>query len=279
MNRIAKRVVSPPTATRNDRTGHWRVPWKSLDRREREKRYHRSLVAFSNGVRKTHPGTFAEFTHKQRALDAHQQPSIVPKCRTKRISPPPFFGSVARTEVLLLLSTNGPLHVREIARLRGADSAGTFRSIERLQAAGLVAKRNHGRRIVALDRSHRAYPRLQAFLLELAREFPPPRIDVQSYRHGLPLPYEPHAVANEDNLFGQVAKTRTLLAVAALEPINLAGVASAVQTPHINVWHAAKALERHGLLVSERVGRDRILRLSKALPAFPRVSRLSAHLD
>jgi len=121
---------------------------------------------------------------------------------------------------------------------------------------------------VALDRSHRASPRLQAFLLELAREFPPPRIDVQSYRHGLPLPYDAHAVVNEDNLFGQVAKTRTLLAVAALEPVNLTDVAFAVQSPHINVWHAANALERDGLIVSEQVGRDRILRLNEDLPAF-----------
>ena len=127
---------------------------------------------------------------QQRAFDKYQRPSIVPKRRAKRMSPLPFFGSVARTEILLLLSANGPLHVREIARLRGADSAGTFRSIERLQAAGIVAKRDHGRRIVALDRSDRAFPRLQTFLLELAREFPPSRIDVQSYRHGLPLPFQ-----------------------------------------------------------------------------------------
>lgn len=61
---------------------------------------------------------------------------------------------------------------------------------------------------------------------------------------------------------------RTLLAVAALEPVNLTDVASAVQSPHINVWHAANALERDALLVSERVGRDRISRLNKDLPAF-----------
>ena len=152
--------------------------------------------------------TFAEFARKQGALDAHQRPSIVPKRPTRRISPLPFFGSIARTEIPLLLAVNGPLHVREIAPVaRRTDSAGTFRSTERLQAAP-VAKRNYGRRIVALDRSHRAFPRLQTFLLELAHEFPPARIDIQSYRHGLPLPYEPHAITNENNLFGQVGKTR-----------------------------------------------------------------------
>ncbi len=53
-----------------------------------------------------------------------------------------------------------------------------------------------------------------------------------------------------------------------MEPVNLTDVASAVQTPHINVWHAANALQRDGLIVSKRVGRDRILRLNKDLPAF-----------
>ncbi len=57
---MARQIGSPPLATPNDRTGNWRVAWKSLDNKERVKRYQRALVALSNGVLKTHPGTFDE---------------------------------------------------------------------------------------------------------------------------------------------------------------------------------------------------------------------------
>ncbi len=83
---ISKQVCSSAPATRNDRTGTWRVAWKSLEKKERVKRYQRALVAFSNRVLKTHPGTFAEFARKQRALDAHQRPSIVPKRPAKNLA-------------------------------------------------------------------------------------------------------------------------------------------------------------------------------------------------
>jgi len=67
---------------------------------------------------------------------------------------PPFFGTVARTETLMILAANGPLTTRQICRLRGVNHATTLRTVERLVATGVVTKRGWGRRIVTLDRSH-----------------------------------------------------------------------------------------------------------------------------
>jgi len=191
------------------------------------------------------------------------------------VPPPPYFGSAARTEILLLLAANGPLHVREIARLRARDPASTYRSVERLVLAGLVAKRNHGRRVVALNRASSVYPHLRMFLNILVARFPQPLTDSPTYRHGLPQRDHRHAVLDDTNLFGQVAKTRTLLAVGALGPVNVAGVCRAIQTPHLTVWLAANALERLGLVVSTKVGRNRLLSLS---PTLPEVEAFSEYL-
>jgi hypothetical protein len=270
-----------PARTYNERLKIWRAPWKSLNEHERNQRYRRSLQAFKNGVRPAHPGDFEAFARKQSALDAYQRPAAKQPTRKSNSKLPPFFGSVARTELLLILAVNGPLHVREIARLRGVEASRTFHIVERLREAGLVAKRSHGPReaslvakrrhglrVVALDRSHRGFFRLRTFLLKLAQEFPPPRVDTKPYRHGLPIAWTPHTTINENGIFGFTAKTRAILAIAALEPINVTQLCTAMHASQSVAWQAVDALERDRLIASDYVGIERRLRLNDRLPAF-----------
>jgi DNA-binding MarR family transcriptional regulator len=251
----------------NRRAGHWRIAWKSLSPKEQQSSYHRAVRAFDNGVRRSHPGTFSEFGSIQAALDRYQP--RIERSRTSRWKlPPAIFGSVARTQILQLLAINGPMHVRQLARFRGTDSSSTFRAVNRLIEAGVVAKRQISRRVVSLDRSHRGYPALKGYLMKLNQSFPVPHLHIPRYRHGLPQGCDGHAVPDELTLFGQRAQTRTLLAIAAVERINLADIAKALQTTHNTVWHAVNGLERRGLIVSRRSGQDRIATMNRALPAY-----------
>jgi len=75
-------------------------------------------------------------------------------------------------------------------------------------------------------------------------------------------------VPKQERLFGQVAKTRSLLGIAAASSINVSDLAAALQTHFLIIWPAVEALERDGLIVSTRVGRERHLRLNEELPAF-----------
>ncbi|HEY6233773.1 MAG TPA: helix-turn-helix domain-containing protein [Candidatus Elarobacter sp.] len=66
----------------------------------------------------------------------------LPQGAKRTPSVPAIFSTVARTEILMLLAVNGPIHVRELARLRRVDSASTIRTVDRLIEAKLVAKRD-----------------------------------------------------------------------------------------------------------------------------------------
>lgn len=256
----------------NTRTGHWRIAWRALDPQQRRSRYVKSLSAFSNGVRKTHPGSFSKFVTTQAALDRYQPRITIPRLARRKL-PPAIFGSAARTEILQLLAVNGPLHVRQIARLRRTDSSSTFRAVNRLVGAGVVVKRHLGRRVVALDRSHRGFALLKSCLLRLCDSFPVSLLQMSRYRHHLPQARDKHSVPDELTLFGQRAQTRALLAIAAVGSVNLTEIAKALQTTHNTVWHAINGLERRGLIVSRKSRQDRIATMNRDLPAFTEFHR------
>ncbi len=173
----------------NLKTRRWRKPWRDLDEKGRKRRYQQAVVAHANGL-PSPPGTFAEFAKRQRALDRHQH---VEKPSYRGRAMPPFFGSSARTQILAILAANGPMTVRDLARLRRKDSAATFRAVERLIRCGLVAKRLRpgGRKYVGINRAHAALPDLLALLRKLVDHYGCPSVSQARFRWGLPTISDP----------------------------------------------------------------------------------------
>lgn len=259
--REKRRPVYRLIRTYNKKAQRWRVPWSHLSASERKIRYQKALRHI-NYVNAPHPGSFTEYARIQAGLDKHQEPPITIK-RGRRL--PALFGSSARTEVLAILSETGPITVRELSRIRGKDSGAVFGVIEKLRSAGLVVKRCRpgGRRYVSLNRAHRAIRALRRLLKAMVRES---GLRVPKYsggRYGLPLDRDPSPPIVEDRLFGSEIRSHLILMLAAMRESNVQTLTRATGFNYQSISYSVLALERLGILTTRRVGKDRLVRLSK----------------
>ena len=72
------------------------------------------------------PETIADYaSHEASKLQRHP---IVKEQRNVILSMPPLLFSSAQTQILVIIGANGPMTVREMARVRSVDSASTFRT-------------------------------------------------------------------------------------------------------------------------------------------------------
>lgn len=187
---------------------------------------------------------------------------------------PPIFGTSARTEIVAMLQQNGPMHVRAIARVRNADSAGTFRTVERLLKSGICVKRDEpgGFKYVAVNRNHFAWRRLRALLEALCslRYIPgPDQSGGPRYRWRLPREYQaPHPTFDEWSTFGSYIRSGVLMLLGLAGEMDVQRLADQSQsTSHVATWHVVNALKRDGLVVDEDYRGRRIVSLATDLPA------------
>lgn len=188
-------------------------------------------------------------------LDMHQRKAGIYKLGPR--SPmPPLFESSGRTELLSILSANGPMTVREVARARGVDSASTFRTSERLIRCGLVVKRSRsgGRKYLALNRAHCAYRELSNLLTVLVDHHGTAFIDQARYRHGLPVDRDPTPPLAEERMFGSDIRSRLIVLLAALNEADATQLTRLLTADRCSVYYAAHALKRRGILNSKSVG-------------------------
>lgn len=264
---------------RNTKISRIRPEWSKLDRAGRLSLYQQDLQAFKAALLPQHPGSYQAYATRQLGLDIFQNPAIAAP-RQSALPMPVIFGTSERTLILATLWANGPMTVREIARLRGVDSASTYRSVERLLRSGLAVKRDQpgGRKYVSVNRGHVASHNLGILLDTLAKEYGVPVVDQITYRHGLPTrKHSPKTVVSEDWMFGSPVRSKILLVLAetnAADATQLSRVASAQPG---SIRYAAIAMENAGITKSEIVGIRRIFRLAsdyvgaKQFKAFLRV--------
>lgn len=186
---------------------------------------------------------------------------------------PAIFGTVARTEILMLLAVNGPTHVRELARLRRVDSATTFRTVDRLIEAKLVAKRDRKRRQVALDRSHRGHHELLELLLDLDGEYPVRRIVQARYRHYFPLDRDRRDPPEVHTLFGSETRSKVLLLLGTVAEADLNEIAAMAHLEYCAAAYALNGLEIERIVRTRRVGRRRVADLDPHSPWTPLLRR------
>jgi hypothetical protein len=225
------RTYQEPYKSFNERTGKWRVPWMTLNKTQRLKRYRRALVASKNGLRIPQDLTFAEYDREQRELDLHQRsPSRTrwpiktePKQnRSAKNALPHLFGRGGSDRVLICLALNGPLTVRELARTLKVDSHGAFKMVDRLREAGLVVKRDltHGRKYVAINRNLLIYRPLMRLLHALERIAPVQRRPATIARWHMPF----DRIMTDyrlDRIFQSPPRSRILLFVGAVGETDL----------------------------------------------------------
>jgi DNA-binding MarR family transcriptional regulator len=248
----------------NTRTGGRRVPWAELDQRAQERRHAQALRAFKVGIGGRYPGTLEQYAAAQLELDratVHDRPPSTPP---RRGTMPPLFGSTARTEILALLGINGPLTVREIARLRESDSSATFRSVAALMECGLVVKRQRagGRKYVSLNRAHHCASELRALLAALDREHQVARITQARARWGLPDERDPLPPIVENNMFGSTMRSQILILLAIAGEADEQQIARALAVRHNSVWSALLPLTKYKLVIERRIGARRVLSLA-----------------
>jgi DNA-binding transcriptional ArsR family regulator len=251
----------------NLKTRHWRKPWRDLDEKGRKRRYQQAVVAHANGL-PSPPGTFADFAKRQRALDRHQR---VEKPSYRGRVMPAFFGSSARTQILAILAANGPMTVRDLARLRRKDSATTFRAVERLIRCGLVTKRLRpgGRKYVGINRAHAALPELLALLRVLGDIFGVPLLAQARHRWGLPTVSDPTPPIAEEWMFGSPVRSRMLVLLAVAGEADEMQMARVLTASVASVWYTSNALSKtHRILRSRRVGTRRVFSLSPTVSAI-----------
>lgn len=187
--------------------------------------------------------------------------------RPKATGVPAIFGKDgSRTVLLATLAINRHLHVRDLARQLGKDSARTFRTVEHFERVGLCVKqhREGSRKYVMLDRSFAAHFELRGLLLRVASDLKLKRVTTATHRHGLPTSRSPRRTgAAYDHIFGSPTRTRSLLLIAACGEATVTELAPALGLKPSSVWHAINHFEREGMLQSRHIGRERRLSLSK----------------
>lgn len=254
---------------RNPVTGRRRIPWSDLSDKDRKRKYDQAIRAHNVGLPVPHPETFAKYSKRQRALDLLNEPEPKSPSRRKSSALPALFGSSARTQILLALHANGPMTVREVARLRKTDSATTFRSVERLIACGLIVKRDRpgGRRYIAIDKSHFAAKELGALLDTLNLHFAIPNIEQARIRRGLPTDRDPKPPILELSMFGSSIRSRIMLMLAVAGEADEQQLARSLAVAHTLIWSALRTIANAKLLSEKRVGARRVVSLSTRYPA------------
>ena len=253
---------------RNTATGRRRIPWSALSEKDRRRKFDQAVRAHKVGLPGPAPQTFAEFSKRQRALDPLTVTKSKTPARRKPTPPPPLFASSARTQILLALHANGPMTVREAARLRKTDSATTFRSVERLIVCGLIVKRDRpgGRKYVAINKSHFAAKELNFLLDVLNNRFPIPEIEQARVRRGLPTDRDPKPPILELSMFGSSIKSRILLMVAIAGEADEQQLARSLCVSASQIWSALRSITKAKLLTERRVGVRRVVSLSTQYP-------------
>jgi DNA-binding transcriptional ArsR family regulator len=265
----------------NARTGGRRVPWSELDQPARKRRYSQAVRGFQVGIGPQSPGTFTQYSAAQRELDKSTvQPLVREIRRRKRTALPPIFGSSARTEILALLAVNGPLTVRELARLRESDSSATFRAVSALSKCGLVLKRQRagGRKYVSLHRAHQCARELRDLLTALDLGHPVARVTQARARWGLPAARGPQPLIVEKQMFGSAIRSQILVLLAIAGEADEQQIARALVVRHNSVWSALLPLTRCKLVVDRRIGARRVLSLSKGYTGAHEFQRLLRRL-
>lgn len=265
----------------NAQTGGRRVPWSALDQPARKRRYEQAVRGFHVGIGSHSPGTFTQYSAAQRELDKSTlQAGPREARRPKRTPMPQIFGSSARTEILALLAVNGPLTVRELARLRVSDSSATFRAVSALSDCGLIVKRERagGRKYVSLNRAHHGARELRDLLTALDLEHPVARVTQARARWGLPTERDPQPLIVEKQMFGSAIRSQILLLLAIVGEADEQQIARALAVRHNSVWSALLPLTRRNLVIDRRVGARRVLSLSESYKGAREFGRLLQRL-
>jgi len=178
---------------------------------------------------------------------------------------PHLFGRGGRDRALIALAVNGPMHVRELARVIGSDSHKTFDMVEGLRQAGVVVKRDVPgyRKTVALNRClDWAYWKLRDLLFALDAHWPAGRLE------GRIQPREMWGEAVEvlgadqlDRLFQSPVRSRTLLFVAAVGVTDMTTLIETLGLGSVSALYAVNHWEREGVVRSRVVGRHRLVSL------------------
>jgi hypothetical protein len=174
---------------------------------------------------------------------------------------PQLFGRGGRDRALIALAANGPMHVRELARIIGSDSSKTFLMVEHLIETGIVVKRDLPgyRKLVALNKNlDWTYYQLRDLLLALDKKWPAKRtgIHVQPREmwHGAVEQLEPKHL---DLIFQSPVRSRTLLFIAALGMTNMSVMYNALGIGGVSALYAVNHWEREGVVNSRQDGKNR----------------------
>jgi DNA-binding transcriptional ArsR family regulator len=95
---------------------------------------------------------------------------------------PAVFGTQMRTALLMLIAVLEETHPAELSRHLGASISSVQRTLEKVEADGLVTTRALGVWTVTLDQRYPAAAELRALLLRLAEGYPAYRRITESRR-------------------------------------------------------------------------------------------------
>jgi len=185
---------------------------------------------------------------------------------------PHLFARGGRDRVLTCLAVNGPLHVREIARLIGSDSRKTFDMVSYLEECGLVIKRDQPgfRKVVALDKAlGHLYFQFRDLLLALDAHWPVKR-SARPFPFYAKTPLRGTAPLDDDRIeqwFTSVPRSRTLLYVAAVGRTNMTDLVRRAKVGSVSALYSVNYWEREGVLRTEIAGIHRIVELDETFAA------------
>lgn len=171
------------------------------------------------------------------------------KANTKK--PMRIFGHDVRTQYLIGVATHGPVTGRELARRLGIDPARLPSLFRVFQSCGVVSRDAKFR--IKIDESFPAYSELTV----LARALGGERVIV--------IPGDSSAKADwprRSRLFGTSTRTRLLIALAVLESARVSDIAFAASMRSATVRHIVSAYEREGLLTTQHIDHERVVRFS-----------------
>lgn len=179
---------------------------------------------------------------------------------------PQLFGRGGRDRTLIALAANGPMHVRELARIIGSDSSKTFLMVEHLIEAGIVVKRDVPgyRKLVALNKQlDWTYYLLRDVLLALDAKWPAKRVEQRQQ----PREMWGDAVSNLepehlDLVFQSPVRSRTLLFIAAVGVTDMRTMYESLGMGGVSSLYAVNHWEREGVVRSHMQGRHRLVSLN-----------------
>jgi len=242
----------------------WRIPWRLLSMYERRRRYEQAKRANQHVFRIAHVTSYAVFSTRQSAWDKYQP---MPSRASLGRRMPPLFGSSERTHILAILWLTGPITVRELARARRVDAAGTFHTVDRLIRAGLVVKSAVGRRHIGLNYAHSARHALGTLLSALVRHYDVRFPRIMRYRATLPTKsLAADSPPVEDHVFGSAVRSQLIMLLGVVGSADSRQLCRLLGQNYASTAYALKALERDQVLRSQRVGIRRVYVLSDGYP-------------